>query len=134
VKAFFDTNVFVYAASSDPRKSRAEELLARRGFASAQILNEFANVARKKMRHDWADIEYAVVRFRKILDSVLPLTLETNAAAIRLARDHRLSFYDALVVASALEAACDTLYSEDMQDGRVFHGLTIQNPFRQGQP
>ena len=80
------------------------------------------------------DIEYAVVRFRKILDGGLPLTLETNAAAMRLARDHRLSFYYALIVASVLEAGCDTLYSEDMQDGRVIQRLSIRNPFRQDQP
>src|SRR5271169_5513979 len=125
MSAFFDSNVLVYAVSSDPRKAQAERVLAQRGFASAQVLNEFANVTRKKLRHDWADIEYAVVRFRRILDGVLPLTVETNAAATALARVHHLSFYDALIVASALEAGCDTLFTEDMQEGRVFQGLRI---------
>lgn len=134
MSAFFDSNVLVYAVSSDPRKAQAERVLAQRGFASAQVLNEFANVTRKKLRHDWTDIEYAVVRFRRILDGVLPLTVETNAAAMVLARDHRLSFYDALIVASALEAGCDTLLTEDMQDGRAIQGLKIRNPFRLGSP
>lgn len=53
----------------------------------------------------------------------------THAQALALARDHSLSIYDALVVASALEAACDTLYSEDLQNGRRFPALTIVNPF-----
>jgi predicted nucleic acid-binding protein len=48
---------------------------------------------------------------------------------VALARDHRLSFYDALIVAAALEAGCDTLYTKDMQHGRKFGGLTIVNPF-----
>jgi len=48
---------------------------------------------------------------------------------VALARDHAFAFYDALVVAAALEAGCDTLYSEDMQHGRGLAGLTIVNPF-----
>jgi predicted nucleic acid-binding protein len=46
-----------------------------------------------------------------------------------LARDHALSFYDALIVAAAIEAGCDILYSEDMQHGRTIGGLAIINPF-----
>jgi len=53
-----------------------------------------------------------------------------NKAARRLARDHGLAFYDALIVAAALEAGCGTLYSEDMQHGRAVGGLTIVDPFR----
>lgn len=45
------------------------------------------------------------------------------------ARDHNLAFYDALIVAAAIEGGCDTLWSEDMQHGRVIGGLTIRNPF-----
>ena len=129
MKAFFDTNVLVYAVTSDPRKFRADQILARGGVISAQVLNEFTAVARNKLRHNWADIEYAATRFRAALDAVLPLTVETHAAAVGLARDHGFSFYDALIVAAALEAGCDTLFTEDMQDGRVIDGLTIRNPF-----
>jgi predicted nucleic acid-binding protein len=51
-----------------------------------------------------------------------------------LARDHRLSFYDALIVASAIEAGCDLLYTEDMQHGRSIGGLAIVNPFLESAP
>jgi len=129
VKQFFDTNLLIYAVSSDSRKVPADRLLRGGGIVSVQVLNEFTNVARNKLRHDWADIEFAVVRFRAAFERILPLTVETHSGALALARDHGLSFYDALIVASALEAGCDTLYSEDMQDGRVFGGLTIRNPF-----
>jgi len=57
-----------------------------------------------------------------------------HAAARALAEDHRLSFYDALIVASAIEAGCNVLYSEDMQHGRAIGGLTIANPFLESSP
>jgi predicted nucleic acid-binding protein len=131
VTAFFDTNILVYTVTKDPRKTRAREALSWGGVVSAQILNEFANVAHKKLRHGWREIEQAIDDFVEAFDQVLALTLDTHRQAQVLARDHGLSFYDALIVASALEAGCDTLYSEDMQHGRVFRGLTIRNPFRQ---
>jgi predicted nucleic acid-binding protein len=63
------------------------------------------------------------------LPTVLPLTRETHAAAAALARHHSLAFYDALIVAAALEADCDRLYSEDFQHGRRFGDCTVVNPF-----
>jgi predicted nucleic acid-binding protein len=132
--AFFDTNVLVYSVTADRRKSAADRVLARGGFVSAQVLNEFANVARSKLRKDWTDIEYAIARFCRAFDDVVDLTRETNASALRLARDHGLSFYEALIVASAQEAGCDALYSEDMQHGRAIGGLTIRNPFLASPP
>jgi predicted nucleic acid-binding protein len=70
----------------------------------------------------------------KSLHKVAPLalTLELHAAARALAEDHRLSFYDALIVAAALAAGCDTLFTENMQHGRSFGGLSIVNPFLNG--
>jgi predicted nucleic acid-binding protein len=63
------------------------------------------------------------------VDPPLALTLDLHTAARALAEDHRLSFYDALIVAAALEAGCDTLFSEDLQHGRTIGGLAILNPF-----
>jgi predicted nucleic acid-binding protein len=59
----------------------------------------------------------------------VPLTDKTSRMAIVLARDNGIAFYDALIVASAIEAGCDTLYTEDMQHGRAVGGVTICNPF-----
>jgi predicted nucleic acid-binding protein len=129
VKAFFDTNILVYTATSDAKKQRAAECLRRGGVASVQVLNEFVHVARRKLRHDWPLIELALGLFRASLDDVVPVTFNTHAGAMSLAREHGLSFYDALIVAAAIEADCDILYSEDMQGGRVFGGLAIVNPF-----
>jgi len=81
------------------------------------------------LKHDWPDIELALSQFRLSFDAVRPLTLDTHTSAVALARSHGLAFYDALVVAAAVEAGCDILYSEDMQHGRIIGGLTIRNPF-----
>ena len=129
MKAFFDTNILIYAATSDEKKQRAADCLGRSGCASVQVLNEFVHVARRKLRHDWPQIELALGLLRASLDEVVPITLNTHTGAVAVAREHGLSFYDALIVASAIEAGCDTLYSEDMQHGRSIGGLKIVNPF-----
>ncbi len=134
MKAFFDTNVLVYTATSDAKKQRAVDCLGRGGCASVQVLNEFAHVARRKLRHDWPQIELALGLFRASLADVVPVTLDTHTSAVSLAREHGLSFYDALIVAAAIEAGCDTLFSEDMQHGRAIGGLVIVNPFLESAP
>jgi predicted nucleic acid-binding protein len=129
VRAFFDTNILVYIATSDPKKQTASGCLRRGGLVSVQVLNEFVHVARRKLRHDWPQIELALGLFRTSLDDVVPVTLDTHIAAVVLARDHGISFYDALIVASAMDAGCDTLFTEDLQHGRKFGNLTVVNPF-----
>jgi predicted nucleic acid-binding protein len=129
VTAFFDSNILIYAYSTDRRRQRAIEAVAEGGKISAQVLNEFTNVLRNKQKQDWPVIELAIVSVRRQFPDVAALTAETHAAALALARDHSIAFYDALIVASAVEAGCDTLYSEDMQHGRSIGGLTIVNPF-----
>ena len=131
---FFDTNILVYAFLDDPRRARAQEILAEGGSISAQTLNEFTNVSRRKHNRDWPEIERALQIIRDYVDAIAPLTEQTHDRALALARDHGLSFYDALILAAALEAGCDTLFTEGMQDGRVVEGLTIRNPFREGAP
>lgn len=135
MRPFLDTNILVYASlSDDPRRFAAEQVLAGGGVISAQVLNEFANVARGKLKWAWADVEAAVGLFKSQVKRVAPLTANTNAAALGLARDHSFAFYDALIVAAAIEAGCDTLLSEDMQHGRTIGALTIRNPFLESAP
>jgi predicted nucleic acid-binding protein len=132
VKAFFDTNILVYSATSDPKKQQAIDCLARGGVVSVQVLNEFVNVARRKLHYDWPSIERALRLFRTSLDEVVPLTLDTHSGAVNIARDHSIALYDALIFASAIEAGCETLFSEDLQHARRFGSLVIVNPFLQG--
>ena len=129
MSAFFDSNVLIYAFSTDARRERALAAIAGGGVISVQVLNEFTNVLLNKLRRGWPEIEAALEDVCAVLTPAVPLTFVTHQAARNLARDHGLSFYDALIATAALEAGCDTLLSEDMQDGRVIPGLRIVNPF-----
>ena len=129
--SFFDTNVLIYLASSDPLKAnRAEEVISDGGTISVQVLNEFTNVARRKMRMSWPEIRTFLSTLRDLL-TVQPITVETHEAGLALAERYNFSTYDAMIAASAIEAGCDTLWSEDMQHGMALkEGLRIVNPFR----
>ena len=129
-KTFFDTNVLLYSASHDPRAERAEALLAGGGTISVQVLNEFAVVAHRKMKMLWKDVEAALAAIQILCPEPVPITVQPHEAALHIAMRYGYHFYDALVLAAALEAGCDTIYSEDLQAGQVIDGqLTIRNPF-----
>lgn len=129
MSAFFDSNILIYAFSTDARRDRALALIAGGGVISVQVLNEFTNVLRKKQKQEWPVIEAALHSLRFRFPDILPLTADTHGAALGIAREHGLAFYDALIVAAAVEARCGILYSEDMQHGRAIADLTIHNPF-----
>jgi predicted nucleic acid-binding protein len=132
-KAFFDTNVLGYVVGQkDKRTDKAEALLAGGGIISVQVLNELANVSRKKLRMSWKEIDGALTALRVLCPSQMPLTNDTHDAARRIAAKYGYSMFDGVIAASALEAECDTLYSENLQDGQVIEGrLTVRNPFVQ---
>jgi predicted nucleic acid-binding protein len=129
--SFFDTNVLLYTASNDAAKAeRTEQLIAAGGTISVQVLNEIANVARRKMRFSWERTHSLMSQIRQLLP-VIPITLRIHEAGLALAERYRLSVYDGMIAAAALDAGCDTLWSEDMHDGLVIDGrLTVVNPFR----
>lgn len=128
---FIDTDILIYAfAANDARSAQAEAELAIGGVISVQVLNEFTNVARRQLAWDWAQIEASLDAIDEILGKAMPLTVGIHARAVEIARDHTLTFYDALIVAAALEARCHLLLSEDMQHGQQLGDLTIHNPFR----
>ncbi len=131
-KVFFDTNVLIHAVSQDDARSGiAEEILAKGGVLSVQILNEFVSVARRKILMSWNDVSEALEAFAVLCPSPLPITMEMHNAALKMAKKHGYNIYDALVVSAALEAGCTTLYSEDFRDGQTIDGqLLIRNPFR----
>lgn len=130
-RAFFDTNVLIYAfAKDDPRADAAQALLARGGVVGVQTLNEFVSVAVRKLRMPWPEVLDALGAIRVLCATCIPLTIETHDLALRLSSRYRYHIYDSLVIAAALQASCHTLYSEDMRDGQSIEGLTIRNPFR----
>jgi predicted nucleic acid-binding protein len=129
--SFFDSNVVLYLASADTAKAeRAERIVGAGGTISVQVLNEIANVTRRKMRMSWDEIHAFLGTVRALLP-VVPISRETHDAGLALAERYGLSVYGAMIVASALLSGCDTLWSEDMQDGLTIDGtLRIANPFQ----
>lgn len=130
-KRFIDTNVLLYLLCGDAAKAdRAEAELSAGGVISVQVLNEFASVASRKLGMSYAEIREVLTAIRSAC-SVVPIGEETHDRGLQLAERYGLSVYDAMIVASAVLAGCQTLVSEDMQDGQVFEGrLTMRDPFR----
>lgn len=128
---FLDSNVLVYAFTTDERAATAQALLQDRPVISVQGLNEFANVARRKLGMGWEEIREAISALRTLCPTVLTLDVAAHEDALRIGERYGYSMFDASVIASALQAGSDTLWSEDMQDGMLIDGrLRIANPFR----
>jgi predicted nucleic acid-binding protein len=128
---FLDSNVLVYAFSTDPRSVVSEELLARGCTVSVQGLNEFANIARRKLGMSWLETNSALAAIRVLCGAVRPIHPATHVSAMGIAEAYQLSIFDAVMLASALEGGCGLFWSEDMQDGQLIEGkLQIANPYR----
>jgi predicted nucleic acid-binding protein len=128
--SFLDSNIVLYLASENLRKAdRAQELVAKGGTISVQVLNEIANISRRKMGLSWAETRNFLLMIRGLL-KVEPITIEIHDVGISLAERYQLSVYDSMIVSAALSAECDTLLSEDLQDGLLMNGrLRVLNPF-----
>jgi len=128
-RAFLDTNVLLYLLSDDAAKAaKAEALVLKGGVISVQVLNEFANVARRKLSASW-DVVHEALDLMKEALTVEPLSVETHEIALAVAERYRFSIYDSLILAAALGAGCGLVYSEDLQDGQAVGDLKIRNPF-----
>lgn len=134
MSVFFDANVLLYAddLSAGARTQIARELIRprvadRTGVVSTQVLQEYYVNARKKLKMDGAAARARVELYSGL--EVVEIRSALILAAIDLHRLHALSFWDALIVCAAQHAACETLYSEDLQEGRRFGQLRVVNPF-----
>jgi predicted nucleic acid-binding protein len=127
---FLDTNVLLYLLSADEAKAdRAEAALSEGGVVSVQVLNEFASVTLRKLNMSIAETRESLAVIRGVC-KVVPVTEETHDKGLEIVERYGLAVYDAMIVASALREGCETLLSEDMQDGQVLEGrLTVRNPF-----
>lgn len=130
-EVFFDTNVLLYLLSADAAKAdRAEALVQAGGAISVQVLNELASVARRKLNLPWGEVRKVLEALRGLC-SVRPLDEETHVLGLRLAERHKLSGYDAMILAAAVLAGCSTVYSEDLHHGLLVEGrVRVRNPFR----
>lgn len=137
VKFFLDTNIIVYAfGQSFPEKAKIAQRLITDGAADKQaiisyhVVEEFINVALRGFRR--AIVRSDLESF--VLTALFPMMAISSSPALmiealRLQGESQLSWYDALMVAAALQGGCKVVYSEDLQHGRRFGDLMIQNPF-----
>jgi len=134
VASFIDSNILIYAQACDePAKQAIALTLLRRlklagtGVISTQVLQEFANVALRKMRLSAHHVRLQLQAHQRF--EVIQVTPSVIHAALDLHQTRSLSFYDALIVAAANQAGCDSLYSEDLNTGEVIAGVKLINPF-----
>jgi predicted nucleic acid-binding protein len=127
---FYDTNILVYLASGNSAKAgAAERAISLGGTISVQVLNEFAHVSRRKMGFSWAEVHSFLATIRGAL-TVVPMTIAIHELGLELAERYGFSLYDAMIVAAALASGCDTLFTEDLQDGLNVADLVVVNPFK----
>jgi predicted nucleic acid-binding protein len=134
---FIDTNILLYAHDpSEPHKHAAAKALLERlwqertGCLSVQVLQEFFVNASKKL-----SIPLEVSTARAVIEDYSQWIVHTPTpkhvlAAIDLQTNHRTSFWDALILTSALELGCSVVWSEDLNSGQKYAGMEVRNPFK----
>jgi len=129
---FVDSNILLYCYSDTEPEKKARAIDISKGtnvFISTQVLKEFSNILSKKFKFEWKDIANAI-------DEVVTNYMifinhpDTIKSACAIADKYQFSFYDSLIIASALEANCKILYTEDLQHNQLIENkLRIVNPF-----
>ena len=129
-KFFLDTNVCIYAFDRDSKKKEKalDLIVSNQATVSTQVLMETANVAEKKLKFNQEEIELSV-NYITTFCSLQFIELSTIKLAFQIRRKHQYALYDALIIASAIEANCGILYTEDMQHGHFIDNMRIINPF-----
>jgi predicted nucleic acid-binding protein len=137
---FIDTNLFIYQLEAlDARKTATADRIIRRGIEtgnaciSFQVVQECLNTVLRK-----AEIPLDTDQTRAYLEAVLAPLFQVSASiplyqrALDIQGRYHYGFYDALIIAAALDAGCTRLYSEDLQHRQRIERLTIENPFLEG--
>lgn len=134
VRSFFDTNILVYTDDADApeKRERALELwhthrVTGDAVISVQVLKEYYVATTRKLGVDPLLAIEKISLFQRA--DVVAQSADEVCESARLSLEHRISFWDALIVRAALAAHCTRLYSEDLQAGRRFADLTIVDPF-----
>jgi predicted nucleic acid-binding protein len=125
-----DTNVLIYLydSSNNGKRKIAESILADNPVLSTQVISEYINVTRRLLQ--LTKTEILLQTSALFYDCpIIPVSCHTITNAAQLTEKYDFQIFDAIIVASALEANCTILYSEDMQHGLLIDGLKIINPF-----
>lgn len=134
-EVFLDSNVLIYAGSAAPADAAkcraAQKLMENTPFVlSAQVLQEYISSA---LRKKWLGISEANIDAMLAMAAsvpVLPVTTGLIEAAVELRRRFQVSHWDSTIISAAQELGCQTLYSEDLNDGQDYDGVRVINPFR----
>jgi predicted nucleic acid-binding protein len=134
-RSFLDSNILIYTddAGAAAKQAAALDLVERcqsrrTGVLSTQVLQEYFVITTRKLGVDALLARRKVELFSHL--DLVTIGVDDVLAAVDLHRLHGLSFWDALIVRSALHAGCTRLYSEDLQHGRRIDAIEIVNPFR----
>ena len=134
---FLDTNVLVYSADiADKTKQELAYSIVLSAVdnpsyvISAQVLNEFSNVALSKLKKSICEVEGFVRLFRRI--KTVPVVADLTERALSIKEQYGIQFYDSLVVAAAEMSGCDEILTEDLNDGQTYGSVKAVNPFKAG--
>jgi predicted nucleic acid-binding protein len=134
MRAFLDSNVIVYA--NDGRDTERQGMALKRidehmrsgtGVISIQVLQEYANVALGKLRQA-PDVVLRQLHLLEAFEVVEPVP-QTVRRAVEIRQAYGISFWDAGIVATAEQASCDVILSEDLNAGQFYAGIPVRNPF-----
>ncbi len=131
-KPTLDTNVLIYAfgKQDDDRKQIAKNIISKCTVISLQVANETVYVLLRKFKFTPTELN-KVIEFMKLNFVISDLNIHILDQTIKISAQYGLSFWDSMMVASALNNHCSILYSEDMQDKQIIEGrLQIINPFK----
>ncbi len=132
-KVFLDTNIIIYCYSQDEsqKQQKAKECTEfGQVWISIQVLNETINVLRRKFSLDYSQISNVVQELTQQFEIAI-VSITTIESSLRIAQRYQYSYFDSLIIASALEVGCTILYSEDLQSNqKINNQLTIINPFQ----
>lgn len=135
-KCFIDSNVFIYSLDdSDVHKQKKalkllkDNLKSYETFISTQVVKEVSNVSLKRLKYTVDDVNRIIdlLNYHKVVDT----SVETIKKGLETYRHQQLSFYDSLLIATAIENNCKVFFSEDMNHGQTIEGLQIINPFQE---
>ena len=129
-KIFFDTNTLLYLLSSDNKKADwVSQNLQQHNVISVQVLNEFTSASLRKIKISNTELDEFLDLFTSTFN-VRSLDIDTFETGLMISRRYGYQHYDSMIIAAALQAGCERLYSEDMQHRQVIDKrLQIVNPF-----
>jgi predicted nucleic acid-binding protein len=129
-KIFFDTNTLLYLLSSDTKKADwVTKNLQQSNVISVQVLNEFTSASIRKIKISNSELDEFLDLFTSTFN-VRSLDIDTFETGLMVSRRYGYQHYDSMIIAAALQAGCEKLYSEDMQHRQVIDKrLQIVNPF-----